>query len=263
MLSVTDLTSYLYCKRKLFFSKKLKIKVPVQEKTTIGSIYHKATELFYSQEPKYLLNYSSDDIELMKRIYHLLEKNVVEQALAKFRREIVELKLDVFEISQTLFDFLDRELLMRVNEVYEYAHEHYLLSKDLVYNLYPKISLEVFVKDPKLDLLGRVDRILVYPDEIVPVEFKTSSRFYDSFKIQAIAYGLMLKDNSQNVKRVRVVLKTESRDFFINPFHEVELKKLIDETNEIINSNVVPEKTDNPNKCKSCPYKDICDKYGT
>ncbi len=260
MIYVSDIGTFLYCKRLFFLRKIHKLKVQKTQQITFGDIFHHANELLYTFEPKFLINYDMHDFNALLNIYKTLKRFVIKKSMLRFKHDISRLNLDPMNLINELDQYLNTEIMIRSREVFNYSKENQLLAYDLVQNLFPKVITEFRIKDPSLDLIGRIDRLLIYPTHQVPVEFKTSSRIYDSHIYQASAYGVMLKHSGIKVNYVKILLSNfDEKIIYLNPFHEIELRKLLNEMKYILDNKILPQKTTNKNKCQSCPLKDVCD----
>ncbi len=259
---VSDIGTFLYCKRLFFLRKIYKLKPEKTQQIALGDIFHHANELFYNHEPQFLINYDVHDFNALLNIYKTLKRYIIKKSLVKFKRDISKLQINAMDLINELDQYLDTEIRIRSREVFNFSKEKNILAYDLIQNLYPKVITEFKIKDPELNLVGRIDRLLIYPDHQVPVEFKTSSKIFDSHIYQASAYGIMLKHNGINVNYVKILLSNfNEKIIYLNPFHEIELKKILNEMQEILDKRILPEKTNNKNKCMSCPFKDICDEF--
>ena len=101
-------------------------------------------------------------------------------------------------------------------------------------------------------------------DFYVPVELKTGkvpqTGVWDGHRIQIAAYMLLLEDKGKKTGEGYVKYKgaDDKRVLTMNTFLREEVLKLISEVDALINGFTPPIHTDNKNKCRSCPHKDVC-----
>ncbi len=265
MLSVSALTSYLYCPRKLYLNKVLGFIEPPKEITTIGSLRHNIYDRVNKLEKGIILSIKDKDLSSITNLYRQKYSQAVRDAIINFKPKLKRVNLKLNETFQTVWPFLEKEYKFRATNVYEFILEHNLLSKELWEKLTPKIESEVKVESKILELTGVVDRIEIYKGNIIPAELKTGkapkNNVWPNHKIQLAAYMLLLEEKyGMEIKGGYVHYLNEDIKFdvIMNPFLKDEIKELVKKTKNILDSSQIPPKIDSKNKCNACSLKDEC-----
>jgi CRISPR-associated exonuclease Cas4 len=116
----------------------------------------------------------------------------------------------------------------------------------------------------KLNIIGVPDLLLVSKSKIVPVEIKYSNNIQQNVIYQLLAYAILVEEK-YNVS-VNVVYIFYGRDNNIK-FKRIEISrkekvnviKIIDDINKLINKAERPEPAENIKKCYYCEYRAFCD----
>ena len=108
-------------------------------------------------------------------------------------------------------------------------------------------------------------QVHVYDNEYVPFELKTgrtpSDGVWPSHRIQLAAYSLLLQEhfNKQIKEGFVVYLDTkEKRHIAMNPFMKEEVKQIVNDIMELLESRELPDFCSNENKCRKCGLKQTC-----
>jgi CRISPR-associated protein Cas4 len=118
-----------------------------------------------------------------------------------------------------------------------------------------------------LNLTGVIDVLELHSIDgetsYVPIELKTGkypeTGMWEGHRAQLGAYMLLLEDAGKKVADAAIKYRgTEKRSLQMNTFLRAEVLDLIKKTDAVLKSKVLPDYTDNKNKCKTCPYKDVC-----
>lgn len=245
MLYVSDINSFLFCKRKFALSKK----IPIKEEgyaLDVGNFFHDALDFFYSNESRYL-----EEFDISKNNLEIIYRKLKNDSLIFVSKKIPSAIQEI----ENLNKFLTLHMHHRINLVKEFNRKRNLAGKELAEELRPKVKIEFPIRDEILDLSGRIDLIEIYDEELVPVEIKSTETIRESYVLQAVAYGIMLKNNKYNVKKVKILNPSTSREIMLNPFHEIELKKLLYEMNQSLIELPKPERI---SYCDRCVYYEYC-----
>ncbi|MBU0461438.1 MAG: CRISPR-associated protein Cas4, partial [Nanoarchaeota archaeon] len=128
----------------------------------------------------------------------------------------------------------------------------------------PKMRSEEKVISEKLGILGVVDAIKEYDDELIPIEMKTGSApkegVWPAHKLQLAAYMSILSSaNKKRVKKgiIKYIDESIERQIILNPFMEEEIHKKILAVNMTLQGRL-PGFTDNKNKCRMCGLRETC-----
>lgn len=264
MISVTDLSSYLYCPRKLYLNKVLGLVEIPKEALVKGNVRHLAHDLANKSEKEMVLSIRSVD---EASIFELFSKNYglfLRDAIKKYKSQLESFDMSLMDLFDTFWAGFKVEAELRASQVYDFARRHNVVSTELWNDLLPKIESELRIQSDTLQLRGIIDRVEVFDDGVVPIELKTGScpreGVWPGHQIQIAAYMLLLKEKGRKVAEAHVHYLDQNikRIITLNPFLEDKIKKLIGDVNALLQSKDVPPVCDNDNKCKNCGLKDRC-----
>jgi CRISPR-associated protein Cas4 len=264
MLAVTDLTSYMYCSRKLYYRKKLGIKEPRKEVSLKGTIKHEVYELVGKFDREIATSFSPkdtlEDIEMQfRRVYY----KVLMKAIQKRKKILKDINVHPLGLYKELWPFFFSEAKARSSYFFDFAKSKNLYGESLWLSL-PKSVSEVFVSSDKLGIRGYVDKVDIDAG-FIPIEIKTgrapSEGVWESHKIQVAAYMLLLSEHyGKSITKGIVDYRSinEKREIILNPFLESEVVDLIDKVNVLLEQDKLPERVKDINKCEVCGIKDEC-----
>ena len=266
MISVTDLTSYIYCPRKLFLKLVMKYKEPPKNVTVLGILKHEMFDRINKNEELIVTSINkpmpTEEIEILCR------KNYADMLIGTLRnmkRQILSVNLSPPEVFNETWDFFLEEAELRAINLSNFIDENNLFGKDLWEALIPKILSEVKIVSEKLGLVGRLDKIEIENENYRPVDLKTGSPpksdIWQDQKIQLSAYALLIEekfDTNVDYGYIEYLKTREKRRLYINPFMKENVKILINEVNNLIKANKLPDKIENINKCNYCGLRAEC-----
>ncbi len=149
------------------------------------------------------------------------------------------------------------------NHAVEYeVYDPYEVTEEFITYLRkePKyVLLKPRLRSKSLGIKGVPDAVIVFSDEAVVIEFKTTSSWVlnDHVKLQVSAYALMTKEVLGTSVRAFIVSKLGY--FEVNWVREVpKLLKVISEIRKVITKEYIPEPNHLGIRCRSCPYSRIC-----
>ncbi|MBR9690500.1 CRISPR-associated protein Cas4 [Candidatus Woesearchaeota archaeon] len=265
-ISVTYLSSYLYCPRKLYLEKVLKIvKIP-PEAIVKGNVTHHSFEEINDAEQKLVTsineneNYGDVEERYRKKYSELLKKSIL-----KNKTKLQEVKITLPDMFKRVWPAILYEATLRAENVFSFSKKTGLFGIKLWKALTPKIESEVRIESDTLKLKGIIDEIKVYENEIVPVELKTGKApqtgVWPGHKVQVGAYILLLSEKEDKEIKEGVVRyldhKTE-RIVVMDPFLKKEVIELTDKVIKILGSKQIPETCQNKSKCNACQLYDDC-----
>jgi len=266
MLSVTDLSSYLYCERKLFLQKVFGLREPLKPVLIKGSIRHKTYELIYSGEEKVVGGISPGmglaDVETAYR-----EKcgEVLRKVIADSEERLAMFDLDPEGLFFSVLPSLTKEFDERASVVFRFCTEHNVFGKELWGKLEPKVEAELKIVSPDIGLTGIIDHIEVYSSGMVPVELKTGKMPRDGMwpghRVQLMAYGILLENHFKtSIKEgfVHYLDAKEKRHLAFNPFMQIEIREMVEKVNGLLQARRLPGFVSNKQKCLSCGLKESC-----
>jgi len=269
MISVSLLSSYDYCPRKLFLEQVLKLIVMPREAVVKGSIRHevhdrisKAEEVFV-KSVKHETNYA----ELLEN-YKKLHSDLLNQSIIKNKNKLSELKISLPEFFKETWPLVLDETKDRAFNLHNFIKANKVFGEELWKELSPKIETEYYVASEELQLKGVIDKLEIYENrlvrEVVPYELKTGSApregVWPGHKVQVGAYVMLLEKNKMFVREafVKYLDVGEARPVMMNPFLEKRIIETRDAILKLFKGKEIPCICDNTNKCSSCNLKEQC-----
>lgn len=262
MISVTLLSSYLYCKRKLYLERVLKL-VPLPKLAIVrGTINHDAFEKINLMEKSIITSIKTQDFNEIFSIYSQGYSAILRESIIDNKDKILEAGSSPSDIFKSSWPNFIGEARSRAEQLSSFISSTGLFGKELWENLWPKIESEVAVESKHLRLRGIIDKIEHYPDYIVPVELKTGSApkegIWPSHKIQLAAYYMMLEPKNPRSAYIHYLDSGEKKVLDINPFLKEQVISTTEKVHLLLDSKILPEKCSNTNKCASCALKQQC-----
>ena len=125
------------------------------------------------------------------------------------------------------------------------------------------MSREVFVISPDYGIRGHIDEIWMKPDEIMVIKDEPGRTPYDSAMNHVRASGLAYKDMAGDSRKIKCALRERGSEnlFWIEVFSkevENQIKNTVNRMHELLDELKPFVPTKNPNKCKSCRFKNNC-----
>jgi CRISPR-associated exonuclease Cas4 len=265
-ISVTMLSSYLYCPRKLFLQRVLAVEEPPKESLVLGSLRHEIYD-FINQTEEKIVTSVKEKIqydELLTK-YKTFYSRTLREKIIKNKSKIREVNADIVDVFKRTWPLILNEAETRTKNIFNFIQKHNIFGKELWEKLTPKIISEKRVESNKLQLRGIIDRIEVYENGYVPVELKTGKMpkegVWPGHKIQIAAYAMMIEETfNTNVKEgfVRYLDTKVTRQIAMNPFMKEEIINLVKEVQDLLNNQNIPNYCENKNKCTHCGVRETC-----
>ncbi len=265
-LSVTLLSSYLYCSRKLFLQQVLNLEEPPKESLVMGSVRHETYDKINKNEEELVTSITKRiDLEQIQSIYKQKYLQFLRKTLADNKKRLDSVNINMLEAYRKSFPFILEESSIRAANIHNFIEANNVFGEELWQKLTPKIISELRIESDELKLKGIIDQVHVYEAEYVPYELKTGKMPRDgvwpSHRIQIAAYSLLLQERFKKpIKEGFVVyLDTrEKRHIAINPFMKEEVKQLVNDILGMIENYKLPDFCNNENKCRKCGLKQTC-----
>lgn len=265
-ISVTILSSYLYCKRKLFLEKVLGITEPIKEVMVKGSIRHETYDRINKIEESIVKSFKEKTkFKEMHEKYIHSYAGLLREVIKKNKKKLALFNLDELKVFKNMFPRFVMEGESRALNIYNFMNKYNVYGEDLWQRLTPKIKSEYKIKSNSLLLSGIIDQIEEYPEGIVPIELKTGSipkeGVWPGHMIQIGAYALLLEEEfGKEIKEgfVHYLDNNERRQVVINPFLKEEVVGLRTKVIELLNSKEIPDICNNEKKCAVCGIKKDC-----
>ncbi len=265
-ISVSMLSSYLYCPRKLFLQYVLAVEEPPKESLVLGSLRHEIYDFVNQTEEKIVTSITkkiqySELLLLYKKFY----SEALRARIIKNKARIKEVNLDIVDVFKRTWPLILNEAEIRAKNIFGFIQKYNIYGKELWKKLTPKIISELKVGSDELQLKGIIDRIEVYEKGYVPVELKTGKMpqegVWPGHRIQIIAYSMLLEEKFKtSVKEgfVNYLDAKETRHIAINPFMREEIINLVKEVQDLLNKQEPPNYCENKNKCAKCGLRETC-----
>lgn len=269
MISVSLLSSYDYCARKLFLEKVLKLVVIPRDVVVKGSIRHEVHDKISKAEENFVKSIKKEvSYKEVLEGYKKSHSDILKQSIVKNKNKLAEVKISLSEFFKNTWPLVLEESKDRAFNVHEFIKKHKVFGDNLWQELSPKIETEYYVQSEDLQLKGMIDKIEIYENklvrEVVPYELKTGKApkegIWPGHKIQAGAYVMLLEKNKMFVREafVKYLDINQARAVMMNPFLEKKVFETRDAVLELFKGKEVPVICDNKNKCNACPLKDKC-----
>ncbi|MBI4147706.1 CRISPR-associated protein Cas4 [Candidatus Woesearchaeota archaeon] len=268
MLSVTDLTTYTYCARKLYLSRVLKLSEPVKDVMVLGSIKHKLLEILPVHHHNMALQLKPDTQgqEFINE-YIRLSLAALSDIIIKYKYALKQTSTPLDHAFSHVKELAVTEAQTRAENLLATAQQTNKWSQDLWDAYFPKEKAEYSLESEQLFLRGRIDALHIHQNKIVPVEHKSGEMppqgVWDSHRLQLTAYALLLEEHFQTPIPYGVVNYFDAhkqREVHLNPFSKDEIRALIPTVRKTLSQKEVPPIVDNPAKCKTCGFFNYCEK---
>jgi CRISPR-associated exonuclease Cas4 len=265
-ISVSMLSTYVFCSRKLFLEKVLAQKEPIKESTVLGSLRHEIYDFINQSERKIVesiikkLDYN--DITSAYRKFYI---KALREKIIKNKSRIKSVNLSLMEVFKTTSPLVLNEARARALNIFSCMQKYGVYGNELWEKVTPKLLSEIRIESEELQLYGIVDRIEIHENAYIPVELKTGKLPKDGIwpghRIQLAAYALILEERyNTKVKEgfIKYLDANQTRHIAINPFMKEEILKLVKEIQELIKTPEIPDYCRNRNKCVKCGLKETC-----
>jgi CRISPR-associated protein Cas4 len=190
---------------------------------------------------------------------------VLRKAIVNGKKRLDDVKIGMLDAYRKSLPFVLEESSARAINIFSFIEANNVFGEELWQKLTPKIISELRVESDELRLKGIVDQVHVYDDHYVPFELKTGKTPNDgvwpSHRIQIAAYSLLLQEHFRKPVKEGFVFYLDAREkrrIAINPFMKEEVKKIVDEVIELLESRNLPDFCSNQNKCIKCGVKQTC-----
>ena len=264
MISVTDLSSYEYCPRKLYLQKVLKIVEFPKEAMLLGNVRHETFDQMSKVEENIVTDLKSGEYVDVLKNYKEKHSAILQRVVIKYKSDLKEFNLDLSETFTKAWNSVYIEAKERALNVSKFMKKTGFTGSKLWEELIPKIDSEYRVNSKDLKMRGIIDQVRIYPEEQVPYELKTGSAprtgVWPGHQLQVGAYIMLLKSQGKTVNSgfVSYLDLEEKRSVPYNSFLESNILKLRDEVIKLLESHELPPRIDNMNKCKSCALREKC-----
>lgn len=265
-LSVTLLSSYLYCPRKVFLEKVLGLKEPPKPALLLGTIRHTTLEKANEAEQQ-VVERMEEFLTLDETItkYKNAYTSFLRGSIETYANSLHSLGIDPLDAYHKAKESILIEAQTRACNVHSFMHVHRVLGKELWQKLTPKIKSELRLESNRLRLKGIVDQIHHHPEKVVVGELKTgrapSEGVWPGHKIQVVAYSMLLEEHLKKPVEeafIHYLDTNQKRKILINPFMKMEVEQLVEEVTQLLDNRLLPDYVSIKNKCKNCGLRRQC-----
>ena len=198
-ISVSLLSAYLYCSRKLFLQEVLMLEEPPKESLVMGTIRHEAYDNINKNEEAIVTSITKkmgfDEIQELYRQNYL---KLLRKSIANNKERLKEVNLNMLEVYRKTYPFILEESATRSCNVFNFIGANNVFGQELWERLTPKIVSELRIESEELKLKGIIDQVHIYENGYVPFELKTGRTPQDgvwpNHRIQIVAYSLLLQE---------------------------------------------------------------------
>jgi len=266
MISVTSLSDYLYCKRKLYLQSVLEFKEPPKEVMVLGYIRHEVHDKINKSEESIIKSLKKrHSLDSLREIYKREHSRLLRNTILCNKNSLKQVNLSVLDVFKKAWPVILDEGETRAQNIFKFIEKNDIYGDELWEALFPKIQSEFRISSERLQLKGIIDQIEIYKDGYVPVEIKTGKcpkeGVWPGHKVQIGAYALLIEDSlKKEVKEgfVNYIELKERRHISINPFLKEEILDIRDKVIAMKKAKALPEFCGNELKCSACGLKDYC-----
>jgi CRISPR/Cas system-associated exonuclease Cas4 (RecB family) len=264
-MPVSWISTFLYCKRKLYLEQTRNLKVSNERYIVKEEIRHRIFNEINSVDEEIVKSIKSfkvlEEIEMIfRKRYYSLAHNIIKENDFK----LAEIGLKVVDFFHEVWSGVLKEAQLRAKNLFVFISREKIYSDELWSKLVPKYLSEVSLESDKLK--GVVDRIEIYPGSVVPIELKfgkgPKEGVWPGDRAQVESY--MVLSSAEFGKKVdygfvNYLESGELRKVPNNEFVPEFIDGLIENINNTLEGNL-PDFVKNKNKCTRCPLKEKC--YG-
>lgn len=131
----------------------------------------------------------------------------------------------------------------------------------------PAASREVSIRSLKHGIYGRIDEIQFTPGAFVVIDDKPGTKAFLSDIHQTYGYCLAFKETVESLDRRSIFAALRERGsnniYWKSPFDKAaqnEVIKVVDRVHQLISGQEQFASNKNPNKCRSCRFRLVCDR---
>jgi CRISPR-associated protein Cas4 len=264
MVNATQLSSYMYCPRKLFIGNVLLVEEPPKESLVKGLVWHQTYETLNKREEKIVKSIRSANYQDIFDMYRREYAKFLRNSLIRNKTELKKFNIQLLDLFKDYWTHFENEAKKHALHVSEFIKKYNVFGDDLWEKLTPKIVSEQYMKSEKYGISGIIDVTEIHGEVHVPVELKTGSvpktGMWDGHRIQLATYMMLLEDSGKKVVEGVIKYKDaeDNRVLQFNSFLRDEVLDLVHEVNKIISNFDIPDRVTNKNKCTKCSFRDIC-----
>ena len=261
------LSTYLYCKRKLYLQYVLKLSSPPKDVIIKGKLRHEAFDRINKLDKEIVKEIKRFvPLEDMIMIFRKEYSKILREVLDEMKLELLEVGVDPTSVFHTVWPTFLKEAQDKAESIYNFMVAEKVYSNSLWERLTPKILTEINLTSFSINLKGTIDKIEISNGNYVPIEIKTGKMpnegIWPGDRIQLESYmSLLVEEMNKNVREgyVHYIDHNEKRKIVMTPFIRENVIKTVQNVNSVLDGKL-PEIVNNRNKCVSCVFREKC--YG-
>ncbi len=248
LVSVTDLSSFMYCPRMLYQQRVLGMREKLNAAMILGAIRHNFYDFANKHEQKLVVHLPAEtSMEEITAAYSQTYHNLLRTAVMTHSKSLALFDIQPFEVLEQLQHVALEEASQRATNVHRFSTENNVFGEELWQQLTPKIITELKVKSKNLRLKGTVDRIEVHKDTVIPIELKTGKMPRDgvwpAHRVQVSAYMMLLQEAFEAPIEKAIIKYLDhgiDKAVIINPYMELEVRELTEKVIRLLKSSETP-----------------------
>ncbi len=261
------ISTFLYCKRKLFLEEVEKLKEEREEYLIRRKIKDEVYEKINSVDKEIVESIKNfmklDEVEMLfrKKYYSLVQEGIKE-----YKFELEKLNIKGTDVFHSLWKDVMEEVELRAKNVYSFFIREKVFSSQLWSNLFPKYLS--WIKIENESIFGKVDRVEVFESKCVPILLKNSTGpkegVWPSDRAKVEVFMVLAeKELGKKIEcgYVNYLGSKEIRKVPNNEFVGEFVLGLVDNIRNSLNGKL-PDFVKNRNKCEKCPLKEKCYSFG-
>lgn len=265
MINVTDLSSYMWCPRKLYLTKVEKLRIPKKAPLIKGIIKHEVIEKLNLIEKQIIQDIKKPtkltDIE---QTYQDNYKQLFLSIIEENQEQLQEFKIGKKEFFEQSWFIYQNEAAERAVTLSDFIEKNKLFGTELWNSIEPKYVTEFKIVSKNLKIKGKIDKLEIYKDKVIPIEMKSGKMpdqgVWPQNKIQLIAYCLLAKEHFKkqtDYGYVHYMDHNQKRKIILNPFSKIDFFNIRDQILSMIETRTPPQILNNK-KCDMCEFKEQC-----
>ena len=252
MIQITDLVKLKLCPYRFYLEKMKKKKVPTSQEMYLGKVYHKIAEETVKRESHIIEELTSGCTT--RQVFDILFAEycrVIRNVILRRKAKLLSLKIDYETLIKELRDYYKDVAIgkaVSMKRAFEKKDEEVIVG-----------SVEYYIENSELGLLGRIDRIEIHGATLLPVEIKSVEKKRPTFSeiLQLAGYALLL-ERERNTPVSKGIVEYPSKRILVDIPEKLKeyIVTLRDYALEILQGEV-PNKV-RTDRCDKCHFYDTC-----
>jgi len=262
-VSITWISTWLYCKRKLYLEQVRNFKVENEAFEIKSELKKRVFDDINSADKRIVVSFNSfkslEDIQMVfrKEYYKIIQGIVNENRIKLFN-----IGLNVTDFFHEIWPSALEEAKTRSNNLFSFILKEKIYSDELWSKLYPRYLSNVYFNNNKIE--GVLEKVELYQDYSIPIKVRTGKApkegVWPSDKVlmeifiyltekefgKKVEHGII---NYLGSEEVRKVSKSEHAEEFMS--------LLLEDLNNTLKGSL-PGFVKNRKKCDKCPLKERC-----